>query len=108
MAVVVEKTRRVGFGRRPPQYPHLLADLLTRVLHRRQYLFLFAVLSRPARPSRAANRVRAFTLTVLAPFAGGCTSRCRTSQAGRPPSFARATSACRTSKAGLMASACRR
>ncbi|MCA1614745.1 MAG: hypothetical protein LC795_11510 [Acidobacteria bacterium] len=55
-------------SRRRPQYPHLLADLLTRVLHRRQYLFRFAATPRPARPRRAAIGVRAFTLTITNPF----------------------------------------
>lgn len=68
MAVVVMRARRVGLSRRSPQYPHLLADLLTRDLHRRQYLFRFAVTPRPARPSRAAISVRTFTLTVTNPF----------------------------------------
>jgi len=54
-------------GRRSPQYPHLLADLLTRVLQRRQYLFRFAATPRPARPRRAAVSVRAFTLTITNP-----------------------------------------
>ena len=68
MAVVVIRARRAGLSRRSPQYPHLPADLLTRVLQRRQYLFRFAATRRPARPRRAAMSVRAFTLTVTNPF----------------------------------------
>jgi hypothetical protein len=89
MAVVVTRARRVGLSRRPPQYPHLPADLLTRDLHRRQYLFRFAAAPRPARPCRAAIGVCALTLTITDPFRqrayGAAPRLSRGTAAERPP-----------------------
>jgi hypothetical protein len=57
------RARRAGLSRRLPQYPHLLADLLTRVPHRRQYLFRLA--PEPAWLCRAAVNVRTSLLTII-------------------------------------------
>lgn len=57
------RARRAELKRSLPQYPHLPADLLTRVPHRRQYLFRLA--PKPVWLCRAAVNVLTPLLTII-------------------------------------------
>jgi hypothetical protein len=97
MIVNVRAARCLRLGKRLPQYPHLCADLLTRVPQRRQYLFRLAPAFHPARLCPTAANVNTSTLSTCSSFhqrsaaAHFTPPACRASAAPRRPEERRMT-----------------